>query len=181
MCKALTRLHWWPKGRIQFSKKLSGSWNCKKKHVADQPRLSELSEGKSWFLSINKERCVISVPLEIYWLINISNALLYLNHHNWKRTLPLLSFYTPWKQNKRDFPHFSYFQLACANSKIEKYKKKNHFRKCYDQTQFRILDQQNWRISGQMKHPIVQPLVIKRHHCLMLYKNTQMFPWMWGK
>ena len=55
-----------------------------RKHVPNQSRLYGLSEGKSLFLSINKEWCIISGPseliLEVYWLIKTSIALFYQNH-----------------------------------------------------------------------------------------------------
>ena len=62
------------------------------KQVPNQPRFSELSEGKSRFLSINKESCANSGPsdlnLEAYWLIKTSNALFCQKHQEWKQFLP---------------------------------------------------------------------------------------------
>ena len=73
-----------------------------------------------------------------------------------KRIVPLISFDTSLNKKSRILPHFSYFQLACANSKMEESNYFFHFRKFYGQTQLQNFEQQNWRKSGQMKHFNIQ-------------------------
>ena len=80
-----------------------------------------LSQGKSLVLSINKELCAISWPsaltCEFYWLSNTSKTLLLQKKiHEWKRTLPLSSFYTQLKQIFF-FTHFHIFNRLVLTQK----------------------------------------------------------------
>ena len=142
------------KGRKQFSNFFQ-VFETVRKHFSIWPRLSGLSEGKSWFLIINDVGCVVisgqsALTLKNYCLIEKNQCSLVSKPSRMKTKITFFILHAI-KTKKKDFPALSILQLALANSKIKESKK--IISVCFMVTQVKIFEQLIRRDSEQMKRP----------------------------